>query len=163
MNKKYEIALEEIRNNFRLQCEGVDKCKESARASLNASGLIIALIGLIEKGNLKSMNLCDPLTKTWILSLLFFTMQVIFYATSINPIGMEAPVNSTNDNFDELFFKQKEKKAIKKLIRKYQSTIKNNRDILSKIAHRTIITNWFGVASILFAVIAIFLGGRLNG
>ena len=159
MKNKYELALEEIKNNFKLQCEGVDACKFSARSSINASALIIALISLLEnkKGSLLSLGACSAVFWAWLITIFFFISMVIIYVLAIRPIEMTAPIKSTKEKFKEVFYKNSDEKSIKILIKKYQQTIANNRPIVHKVSNLAKWTNYFGAISLFMAFIVYFL------
>jgi hypothetical protein len=161
MIDKYEVALTEIKNNFSLQCEGVDVSKDSARSSLNASGLIIALISVFEENQRGFISLgCESIAFwLWIITYLLFIFMIFAYVIAINPISMSAPIKSTKEKFDEIFFDRSDKKAVKKLITRYQDTIEGNRKKLNKVVLWARITNWSSAFSILFAMIAYILSG----
>lgn len=155
---KYVLALEEIRNNFRLQCEGVDNSKQSARSSINSSGLMIALISLLKEKKSSPFNLGFYNIEfwAWIVTIALFLIMVIIYVLAINPIGMNAPVESTKERFDEVFIKPSDKKSIKILINEYRETIIANRPILKKVSSLAKWTNWLAALSI-FSAFLIFL------
>ena len=161
MITKYEIALEEIKNNFRLQCEGIDSCKESVRSFLNSSGLIIALLSLFDKksGNFLYLGIKSVVFWAWFITFLLFILMVFAYIAAINPIKIEAPIKSTKEKFSEVFFDQTDKNALKKLITKYQETIERNRNKLIRVSIFAKITNWLGALSIFSALVSYFLAG----
>ncbi len=160
MISKYELALEEIRNNFRLQCEGVDLCKESARSSLNSSGLILALIGLLEgKDNgLFELVVYSELFWVWIATIVIFLIMIIVYVFAINPVGMTAPIRSTKESFKDVFFDHDHEKAVRNLITEYRKTIDRNNPALQRVSCLAKCTNWLGVISIFLAVVTYISG-----
>ena len=161
MINKYELALDEIKNNYRLQCEGVEACKQSAQSSINSSALIIALISLIEKNNedLLDFTAITPIFFVWILTILAFIAMIIIYVIAIRPINMSAPIYSSLGRFEKLFFKNSDEKSIKLLIVEYTDTIEENRPVLKKVSSYAKWANFLGVTSIIMAFLVYLASG----
>jgi hypothetical protein len=153
MISKYELALTEIRNNFRLQCEGMDACKQSARSSLNSSGLIIALISLLGTLTDNKIDILENkiLFYSWLFTILIFIGMVISYVLVIKPIELRAPIKSSKENFDEVFFNQDDEKCFKIIIDKYIKTIDGNSSILLKASKLATWSNYLAALSIISA------------
>ena len=162
MASKYELALKEIKNNYKLQCEGIDICKRSAQSSINSSGLIIALISLLERKNgyFFSLDINNILFWSWIITITIFIAMVIIYVLAIRPIVIVAPVKSTKNRFNEVFFNQSDRKSIVILINEYMETINENRQILIKASNLAKWTNYLAALSIVSAF-AVFIIGSI--